>query len=248
MKIHFLGTNGWYSSPTGDTPCILVDAKDYYIVFDAGNGVYKLDSFIKEEKPILMFISHFHIDHVSGFHILNKFTFKQGLDIYVPSIKKQAFDTLVAPPFTIPPNQLGMRVNVHEILEGEHDLGFKVTCSKLFHSYTGFGYRVEIDGKTICYSGDTGVCDASYQLFKNADLLIHECSFLPGQKDERGWGHVDPYTAAQIAKDVSAKKLVLTHFEARSYTTLEKRKEAEKAAQTIFPNTIAASDGMSIEV
>ena len=255
MKVHFLGTNGWYSTPTGDTPCILIDSKDQYVVFDAGNGLYKLDQYITEDKPISLFVSHFHIDHVSGFHTLNKFTFKQGLDIYVPSIKKEAFDMLVASPFTIPPKKLGMRVSVSELSEGEHKIGFtptqsgiKVACKELFHAYRGFGYRIELDGKTICYSGDTGICDASYELFRDSNLLIHECSFLPGQEDTKGWGHVSPTEAAKLAKDCNVKKLVLTHFDANQYRTLEKRKEAEKAAQAIFPNTAAATDGMTIEL
>ena len=101
MKITFLGTNGWYSSPTGDTPCILIDAKDQYIVLDAGNGIYKLDQYIKEDKPILLFISHFHIDHVSGLHILAKFDFKQGIDVYIGKGRTKDFETLVNPPFTL---------------------------------------------------------------------------------------------------------------------------------------------------
>lgn len=248
MKLHFLGTNGWYSSPTGDTPCVLIDSKDRYVVFDAGNGLYKLDQYIKEDKPISLFISHFHIDHVSGLHVLNKFKFKQGLDIYVPEIKKEAFDMFVGPPFTIPPKKLSMRVSVHELSNGEHDHGFKIECRELFHAYRGFGYRIELEGKTICYSGDTGICEASLQLFKNADVLIHECSFLPGQKDEKGWGHVNPTEAAKLAKDVCAKKLILTHFDASQYTTHKKRQEAEKEAQKIFSNTIAAKDGLVIEL
>jgi len=71
MKIVFLGTNGWYTTPTGNTPCILIDSKDQYVVFDAGNGIYKLDKYITEDKPISLFITHFHLDHVSGLHTLS---------------------------------------------------------------------------------------------------------------------------------------------------------------------------------
>ena len=77
MKIIFLGTNGWFSTPTGNTPCILIDAKDHYVIFDAGNGIYKIDKYITEEKPISLFISHFHLDHVSGLHNLDKVIFSQ---------------------------------------------------------------------------------------------------------------------------------------------------------------------------
>ncbi len=72
MKIIFLGTNGWYTTQTGNTPAVLIDSKNHYVVFDAGNGIYKLDQYITEPKPISLFISHFHIDHVSGLHSLGK--------------------------------------------------------------------------------------------------------------------------------------------------------------------------------
>ena len=77
MKIVFLGTNGWYSTGLGNTPCILVESEKFYIILDAGDGIYKLDNYIKKDKPIIMFLSHLHMDHIIGFHILNKFRFEQ---------------------------------------------------------------------------------------------------------------------------------------------------------------------------
>ena len=62
MKIHFLGTNGWYSNAGSNMTCALVDTKDHYIVLDAGDGIHKLDKYIKEDKPIYLFISHLHLD------------------------------------------------------------------------------------------------------------------------------------------------------------------------------------------
>ncbi|MFC1957452.1 MBL fold metallo-hydrolase [Chloroflexota bacterium] len=82
MEIVFVGTNGWYSTESGNTSCVLIDSDKYYIIFDAGYGIYKLDGYITGDKPIYLFLSHFHLDHVFGFHIFNKFKFKQGIDIY----------------------------------------------------------------------------------------------------------------------------------------------------------------------
>jgi ribonuclease BN (tRNA processing enzyme) len=101
MKIYFLGTNGWYTSPTGDTPCILIDSKDQYVVFDAGNAIYKIDKYIKEDKPVSLFLIHFHIDHISGLHMLVKFKFKRGIDIYFARGRKKDFNLFVNPPYTI---------------------------------------------------------------------------------------------------------------------------------------------------
>jgi len=254
MKIYFLGTNGWYSTPTGDTPCILIDSKDRYVIFDAGNGIYKIDKYIKENKPISLFVSHFHIDHISGFHILGKFKFKQGIDIYIPKGRKKDFETFVNPPYTVGITKSEKNIltyatqyRLHELEEGDNDIGFPVRMKKLFHGHVNHGFRITLEGKSIAYSGDTKVVPGEFEIAKNADLVIHECSNIVSPKEDV-WGHTDPIQTAQFAKDVGVEKLVLTHFGAHFYDTLEKRKEAEEKARKIFPNTIAATDDLIIEI
>lgn len=243
MKIIFLGTNGWYTTPTGNTPCVLIDSQDHYVIFDAGNGFYKLDQYINEEKPVSLFISHFHIDHVSGLHTLNKFKFSQGLDIFVGQGRIKDFQTLVNPPFTI---GIGQDIRLHE-LNQPLSLPFPAQAIEQQHAFIDHGYRITLEGKTIAYSGDCGISDASMALAKNADILIHECSFKADHLPNT-WGHVGPIEAAQLAKDTGVKKLVLTHFDPTQYTSLKDRTEAEKQAQTIFPNTTTAIDDLIIEI
>lgn len=245
MKIIFLGTNGWYTTQTGNTPSILVDSKDHYVIFDAGNGIYKLDRYITEKKPISLFISHFHIDHVSGFHSFNKFKFSQIIDIYMAKGRKKDFDMLVNPPFTSskPPGQ----IKINELAEGHHKAPFPVEVIEQFHTHKDHGFRIVLEGKTVAYSGDCGISEGSMPLAKNADLLIHECAYKADHPPDT-WGHVGPVEAANLAKEAGVKKLILNHFDASLYTTLEDRKEAEQQAQAIFPNTIAATDDLVIEI
>lgn len=253
MKIIFLGTNGWYSTPTGDTPCILVDAKENYLVLDAGNGIYKLDQYIKEEKPISLFVTHFHLDHTSGLHILPKFEFKQGIDVYVGKGRLKDFQTLVNPPFTIgykpkPENvtNLKMEVRLQELSEDGKDSPFKMYAIEQFHAYKNHGYRFEIEGKILAYTGDCGYTDATIKLSENADVLIAECGNRL-TKENDAWGHLDPIQAATLARQAGVKKLILTHFGATLYTSLDDRKWAEKEAKKIFPNTTAAYDLLEFE-
>lgn len=248
MKITFLGTNGWYSSPTGDTPCTLIDTKDHYLVLDAGNGIYKLGNYIKEDKPIALFISHFHIDHVSGLHTLAKFEFRQGIDVYVGTGRSKDFETLVNPPFTIgykpkPENivKLKTEIRLHELSEDGQNIPFRAAAIKQHHAYIDHGYRIEIEGKTIAYTGDCGFTDLSRKLAKNVDLLICECSNKKTEESDP-WGHFDPTQAGTLAKECGVKQLILTHFAAHLYTSLDDRKWAENEAKKIFPNTIAATD------
>lgn len=244
MKIHFLGTNGWFTIPTGNTPCILIDSKENYVIFDAGNGLYKIKDYIVENKPISLFISHFHLDHVSGLHsIALEPKLPSLINIYMAKGRKKDFDLLVNPPFTSPKTT----VKVYELEEGKNNIGFPVEVFKMRHAYVDHGYRITLEGKTIAYSGDTGICQNSRPLAQDVDLLIHECSYIKAPENEN-WGHVDPIIAAHIAKDANVKKLILTHFDASLYTDLDKRKWAEEEARKIFPETTVAVDGLSIEL
>lgn len=254
MKVTFLGTNGWYSSPTGDTPCILIDSRDHYVILDAGNGIYKLDQYIKEDKPISLFISHFHLDHTSGLHTLAKFKFQQGIDIYVGKGRTADFDTLVNPPFTIGYQKkaenilnLKTKINLYELSEEENQVPFPVTAIPVHHAYGGHGYRITLEGKTIAYTGDCGLTDASRKLANDSDLLICECA-RKKIEEPYPWGHFDPILAATLAKQGGVKQLILTHFGADQFTTIAHRERAEKEAQKIFPNTLAATDGMVFEL
>jgi ribonuclease BN (tRNA processing enzyme) len=106
---------------------------------------------------------------------------------------------------------------------------------------------MKIENKIITYCTDTGVCPNIYDLAKNADLFITECSYKPGQ-DEWGWPHLKPEEAAEIAMTSEVKKLILTHFDASTYKSLQDRKKAENKAKKLFENTTAAIDDLEIEI
>ncbi|HUK80229.1 MAG TPA: ribonuclease Z, partial [Nitrososphaerales archaeon] len=56
--------------------------------------------------------------------------------------------------------------------------------------------------------------------------------------------HSTSTEAAELARKANARRLVLTHFSAR-YTTVS---SLVREARRVFPNTVAASDGLSIDV
>ncbi len=247
MKISFLGTNGWYDTKTGNTTCTLLKTRNYNIVLDAGNGIYKLDQYIKNKNPVYLFLSHFHVDHISGLHILNKFNFKQGINIYGPPGTKDALNRIINKPYTVPFAKLEFKVKVHELTEGLHKIPFTLISKPLIHSTTCFGYRFELNNKIIAYCTDTGICENAIELAKNADILITECSFKIGQSNPE-WPHLNPEDAAQIAKEANAKKLVMTHFDANNYKTLKERELAETHAKKIFRNSYAAFDNRDVVI
>ncbi|MHB8828196.1 MAG: MBL fold metallo-hydrolase [Syntrophales bacterium] len=247
MKIVFLGTNGWYDTTTGNTLSTLVQTKSFDIIFDAGNGIQRADRYLSGTKPVFIFISHFHLDHVAGLHILGKFNLPEKLTICGPENSRQILSTLLAAPFTMPLAQLPYPADILEMPEESSALPFFVRALPLRHSSLTLGYRLEVEGITIGHCSDTGYCENAITIGTNADLLITECAFKKGQANE-AWPHLNPETAARIAVEAGAKRLALTHFDAFLYQTIEEREEARKNAAAIFPQTIAATDGLEITI
>lgn len=245
MKIVFLGTNGWYNTDTGNTVCVLVETNKYHIIFDVGDGFHKIDKFIKDARPIYIFLSHLHLDHITGFHIFNRFNFTQGIKVYGQKGTKTLLNNIIRSPYSVDLDKLPFKVEIVEIEQGRHDLNFVVESLKLLHSVDCLGYRIEIDNRVIAYLSDTGVCDNAVTLAKEADLVIAECSLKSGQ-DNQAWPHLTPQTAARIAKSSGAKRLALIHFNPFLFPLQKDRKLAEKEARDIFPNSFSAKDDLEI--
>lgn len=246
MKVYFLGTNGWYDTKTGNTVSVLVETRNKYIILDAGNGIYKADKFIKKDKPIYLLISHYHIDHIAGIHIMHKFQFPQGMDIYGPTGLKDLFRNVMNKPYTIPLTKLRTKVRLHEI-SAQDPLPEGIEFGVLKHSALCYGYRISSDKKVVSYCTDTGICANLYRLARGADLLITECSFKPGQNNA-DWPHLNPESAARVALKAGVKKMALIHFDASLYLSIKDRLDSGKVSRKIFRNTIVSRDDTILEI
>ena len=101
-------------------------------------------------------------------------------------------------------------------------------------------------GRVLVYTGDTrphlGVIEAA----RGADLLVHEATFGGDEQDRaRETGHSTAAEAARVAVEAGARRLALTHISSRY-----NRDAAELLAEAkaVFPETIIARDGMTIDV
>jgi len=247
MKVTFLGTNGWFDTPAGNTVSVLLRSENYDILFDAGNGIAKADRFITQDRPSFLFLSHMHIDHIAGLHTLCKFRFQKRLTVFTQQGTREQLETFVNEPYTVPFAMLPFKNEVRELSPGTHHVPFTVTCLPLVHPAPCFGYRVELDGRVIAYCTDTGVCDNAVTLARNADLLITECGLKPGETSPE-WPHLNPQDAIGIAKKAHAKRLALVHFGAEVYKTVEERKAVQDEYERLCPGLIAATDGMQVDV
>jgi len=101
-------------------------------------------------------------------------------------------------------------------------------------------------GRRVVISGDTRPTAALQTMAAEADLLVHEATF-GDEEAERAveTGHSTAREAAQLARDAGVRRLLLTHFSAR-YS--RDPGDLVTQAQSVFPATVAARDGLEIEI
>jgi ribonuclease BN (tRNA processing enzyme) len=80
---------------------------------------------------------------------------------------------------------------------------------------------------------------------KDADVLIYDAQYTPAEYESRhGWGHSTWLEAVHIAKQASAKQLVLFHHDPDRNDEAVRRIEQEARAQ--FPATLAAYESLQL--
>ncbi|MFX0080471.1 MAG: ribonuclease Z [Candidatus Hodarchaeota archaeon] len=101
-------------------------------------------------------------------------------------------------------------------------------------------------GRKITYSADLVPSKSIIELGKDSDILVHEATFakkLANTALEKK--HSTSVDAANDAKKMNAKQLILTHISSRYQDDASKLLEE---AKEIFPNTILAEDLLKIEL
>ena len=101
-------------------------------------------------------------------------------------------------------------------------------------------------GRKVVISGDTRPTLALREMAQQADVLVHEATFGDDEAERAiETGHSTAREAAGLARDASVRRLLLTHFSAR-YS--RDPGELVTQAQSLFSATVAARDGLEIEV
>jgi ribonuclease Z len=101
-------------------------------------------------------------------------------------------------------------------------------------------------GRSLVYTGDTRPHLSVVEAARGADLLVHEATF-GGEEQERAQetGHSTAAEAARVALEAGVRRLVLTHISSR-YNRDASELLAE--AKAVFPETVIARDGMTLDV
>jgi phosphoribosyl 1,2-cyclic phosphodiesterase len=273
MNIRFWGVRGSIASPGpdtaevgGNTSCVEVVCGKTRIVLDGGTGLRSLGNALvarakSGEGPIDMtlLLSHYHWDHI------------QGLPFFVPIYMKDTSVTIVggangvmsvrdtlerqmsAPVFPVRLDEVGGRITTREVKLGEvFDVGeATVRVARGNHPGGVVAYRIEHEGRSIVYATDTEhyacVDPALRTLAEGADVLVYDSQYTPEEyKGKVGWGHSTYVAGAELARSAGVGSYVLFHHDPMRSDA--KVSEIEGRARALFAGSVAAREGMEIDL
>jgi ribonuclease BN (tRNA processing enzyme) len=152
----------------------------------------------------------------------------------------------------------GARAKPHPILRelGEDDrvdegCGWVVRTAPVHHfapHLVSYGYRIDGDGQSIVYSGDSGPCRALNRLAEGCDVLVHMCHYLAGTAPSRTFeafasSHLD---AARAAAEAGAKTLVVSHVTEQFDRPGMRERVVAEMSRTYQGNIIFGADLMEV--
>ena len=256
----------------GNTSCVEVRAGKALVILDGGTGLRLLGQKLLKEMPFTahVFFSHVHWDHIQGFPFFAP-AFAGGNTIHLyggNNVSRTLEETLAGqmdyPSFPVQLSQMASTMKFQDLVEGQEleiDAGdgkLRVTNARGNHPNGVWAYRLEYGGKSMVYATDTehyAVVDPKLSaLAKNTDLLIYDSQYTPEEYagtagtggSKVGWGHSTIEEAAKLAKASGAKKLVLFHHDPLQSDAAVKEKE--RRTREWFPNSVAAYEGLQIEL
>lgn len=220
MQLQFLGSGDAFGSGGRFQTCFHVrDRRGAFLIDCGASSMIAIRKFGIDPNAIrAVLITHLHGDHFGGlpfFMIDAQLMSRRSSPLTVagpPGLR----DRLTTAMETFYPGSTKVERRFKtEIRELEpraiHDVeGIEVTPFVVKHPCGAppFALRLTVDGKTLCYSGDTEWVEGLREAATGVDLFIAEAFFLNKQVKF----HLDYATLARHLPELGAKRVVLTHM------------------------------------
>ncbi|MGE0151077.1 MAG: MBL fold metallo-hydrolase [Reyranellaceae bacterium] len=220
MQVTFIGSGDAFGSGGRFNTCIMVESASSRVLVDCGASslVALRRQQIDPNGIDGIAISHLHGDHFGGLpfflldaqlvsrrrkplRLIGPLGFRERLlaarEIFFPR------SSTVAP---------GYALEIEEIAPGGQsaigDIAIAAFEVDHFCAAPPLALRLEMDGKRLCYTGDTEWTDRLIEAARDVDLLIAEAYFF----DKKIKWHLDYATLRDNLDRIAARRVVLTHM------------------------------------
>jgi ribonuclease BN (tRNA processing enzyme) len=215
MQVTIVGWAGSFPGPDSPASCYLIEAGDFRLVLELGNGALgALQRYTELSDVDAICLSHLHADHcmdMLGYSVFQNYHPdgpRPPIPVYGPPGTADRLSLALGS------QSKGMTeaFEFAELAPGIIEIGpLTITTARMRHPVETFGFRIEHAGQVVAYSADTGPCDELVTLARDADLLLAEASYVDGP-DLPPDLHLTARQAAEHAARAGTAELVLTHL------------------------------------
>jgi len=257
-NIVFYGTRGTcsltsskYQEFGGATTCIMLNIDNQHIMIDCGSGINNAIEDLKDIDELHLFISHTHLDHISGVPTLLSVFENKKLHIYGKtfdniSIKDSIYRIMSKDLWPVRADTY-KNVEFHDI---ENDIQIGNITVKNMDSYHPGGcslFRFNYGMNSIVTAFDfchlNGYDEKLVKFAKDCTTLIYDGTMSEQDlKEKPTWGHSTPEEGCKIASRIGCKNVIITHFGIFDDDTLT---EWENNLHKLYPNCSFARSGQS---
>jgi ribonuclease BN (tRNA processing enzyme) len=247
MRVRVIGSSGTFPAPGRPAAGFLIEHGSTRVWCDTGPGTFVAMP-VDSDLVDAVVISHQHADHctdlLTAFHA---WTYRPGPREGIPVFAPQSvWDRITA--FVDHGQESVFETTFDFQAVGDGDKArigdIDLTFAAMDHSVPTVGSRWVADGRSLFYTGDTGPGGNWKEAARGADVMLSEASYQESNKDPTYPFHMSAADAGSLAREIGAKRLVLTHIP----PYLEVARSVHEAEQTFDRPVAAATPGTDFDV
>ena len=221
----------------GDTTSVLVAAQDgAQVVIDAGTGIVNLTRYLDPTAPLLLLLTHYHLDHVCGLpSFAPLYDDATRLTVAGPvldggySAQRVVASLLDRPFWPVPLDELAASLDFVDVTPDDRPRihgGLSLTALAVTHPGGCVAWRLDeaATGTALVFATDMEWAQMSAQAqdaFATfcrrpapVDLLVMDGHFTTDNyKTHTGWGHSTGEEVLRLGEAVGARHVLCTHHD-----------------------------------
>lgn len=280
-SVTLLGTGGPRIDPGRNCAALLVRSGEEEILVDAGRGCVRAlaEAGAALSRLTRVLVTHHHFDHIGDLYDVALTTWLEGrkapLVIEGPPDTRRIVDALLTQVYDKDHTWRGLGeptfggwapVTARDVAPGErvdgkgwhavarevsHGNGLGTLPDSFLRRWTCYGWRFEIGGRVLVFSGDTVDCPGLRELAQGADVLVQCCWAAAAELTTEHLRRLARHTLAcgdtvgRVAQECGVKTMVLTHHRPRRDPAMLSVL-AEEVSRDFSGRLLIGADGMEI--
>jgi ribonuclease BN (tRNA processing enzyme) len=218
-----LGCSGSAPGPRAAASAYLLEADGFLLAIELGNGALAELQAVRDPFAIdALLFSHLHPDHCADFSALtvvrryhpapSRDPRVHRLPVYAPREAPERFVAAYSPSAADRAREnLADTFEFRRLADGTVHIGpFEIAVATAAHPCEAYSFRIGHGGRSLLYTGDTGVSPVLDELAKDADVVLAEASWTHAENRPPDL-HLSGTEAGRLAAVASTGRLLLTH-------------------------------------